>query len=170
MEKNILRSHRARVAQANLMLKNSPKYSRLRISIIDREAFVEFLLLEDIVKLYEIRLRVEQNYIPHGQTDEMAKERNIAKLSAIIDIFKAAIEAAHSAIDSADYKKVWKSIPEGALMTAAKSIRHLPELKNLGIDMLRELCDGAEGDAMDKIEDVIRAAELAIPDKKKPAN
>ena len=104
------RSHRARVRQANDTLKNNTKYKGQRISIIDREAFVEFYLLEDIVKLYDIRLKEEEKYVPDGRMDQMAKERNIAKFSAIIDVFKAAVGAARAAIDSGDYKRVWKAI------------------------------------------------------------
>ena len=50
-----IRSHRARVRQANEALKNDPKLSKERISIVDREALVEFYLLEDIVDLYQVR-------------------------------------------------------------------------------------------------------------------
>lgn len=52
MEENIIRSHRARVVAV--------KYTPLRISPIDKEAFVEFLLLEDIVRLYTVRLENER--------------------------------------------------------------------------------------------------------------
>ena len=63
--------------QANETLKNNPRYKRERISIIDREAFVEFYLLEDIVKLYNIRLKEEQAYVPQGRADEKGKRANI---------------------------------------------------------------------------------------------
>ncbi len=196
MAEKTIRSHRARVRQANETLKNNPRYKRERISIVDREAFVEFYLLEDIVKLYNIRLREEQAYIPQGRADEKGKRQNIEKFSAIIAVFNAAIGAARSAINSGDYKKVWKAIHEGALMAAANSVRSLPELKNLAIELLHELSDDMvvavdvsheldedldDLDAheenvrrvkdlpptMDEIEEVIRAAEAAIPDRKK---
>ena len=192
------RSHRARVRQANDTLKNNTKYKGQRISIIDREAFVEFYLLEDIVKLYDIRLKEEEKYVPDGRMDQMAKERNIAKFSAIIDVFKAAVGAARAAIDSGDYKRVWKAIHEGALMAAANSVRNLPELKKMAIELLRELSedmifaqdvsheideelDDVEAHeknvravkdippTMDEIEEVIRVAEAAIPDRKRPS-
>ena len=195
MAEKLPRSHKARVIGANELLKTE-KYRHLRISLIDREAFVEFLLLEDIVKLYEKRLKNEQNYIPDGRPGEMAKKRNIAKFSAIINVFNAAVEVARAAIDSGDYKKVWKAIHEGALMAAANSIKNLPELKKMAIELLHELskdmifAEGVENDmnkefddlesheenvrrvkdlppTMDEIEEVIRAAEAAIPDRKK---
>ncbi len=196
MEEKTIRAHRARVKQANETLKNNPRYKHERISIIDREAFVEFYLLEDIVKLYNTRLKEEQAYIPQGRADEKGKQQNIEKFSAIINVFNAAIGAARSAINSGDYTKVWKAIHEGALMAAANSVRTLPELRQLAIELLRELSadmtealdvnagldeDLDELDAheenvrrvknlpptMDEIEEVIRAAEAAIPDKKR---
>lgn len=196
MAEKTIRSHRARVKQANDTLKNNPRYKRERISLIDREAFVEFYLLEDIVKLYNTRLREEQAYTPQGRADEKGKKQNIEKFSAIIGVFSAAIGAARSAINSGDYKKVWKAIHEGALMAAANSVRSLPELKSLAIELLRELSedmvvavgvsheldedlddlDAHEENVrrvkdlpptMDEIEEVIRAAEAAIPDRKK---
>lgn len=194
MAEKTIRSHRARVKQANDTIKNNPRYKRERISIVDREAFVEFYLLEDIVKLYNSRLQEEEAYIPQGRADEKGKQANINKFSAIISVFNAAIGAARSAINSGDYKKVWKAIHEGALMAAANSVRSLPELRKLAIEMLRELSADmiiAESEAhgldedlddmeaheanvrtvkglpptMDEIEDVIRAAEAAIPDR-----
>ena len=155
---------------------------------------MEFFLLEDIVKLYNIRLREEKAYIPRGRADEKGRQQNIEKFSAIIDVFNAAIGAARSAINSGDYKRVWKAIHEGALMATANSVRNLPELKRLAIDLLRELSsdmtysldvsreleedlddlDAHEQNVrkvknlpptMDEIEEVIRAAEAAIPDR-----
>lgn len=196
MADKTIRSHRERVRQANDTIKTNPRYRRERISIIDREAFVEFYLLEDIVKLYNTRLKEEQAYIPQGRADEKGKQANIEKFSAIISVFNAAIGAARTAINSGDYKKVWKAIHEGALMAAANSVRSLPELRELAIDMLRELSsdmlvavseaneldedlddlDAHEENvrrvrnlppSMDEIEEVIKAAEAAIPDKRR---
>lgn len=196
MVEKTIRSHSARVKQANKTLKENPRYKYERISKIDREAFVEFYLLEDIVKLYNRRLKEEQAYIPQGRADEKGKKTNIAKFSAIIDVFNAAIGAARSAINSGDYKKVWKAIHEGPLMLAANSVKNLPELRKMAIELLRELSsdmivavaesheldedlddlDAHEDNVrtvkglpptMDEIEEVIRAAEEAIPDRKR---
>lgn len=192
MAEKTIRSHRARVKEANNTLKNDPRYKRERISIIDREAFVEFYLLEDIVRLYNGRLKDEQAYVPQGRADEKGKQLNIEKFSAIISVFNAAIGVARSAIKSGEYKKVWKAIHEGALMAAASSVRNLPELRGLANEMLRELSsdsveavDVAQGvdedlDDLDAheanvrsikglpseadIDEIIRAAEIAIPD------
>lgn len=196
MAEKIIRSHKARVKQANEMLKNNPRYKGESISLFDREAFVEFYLLEDIVKLYNIRLKEEQAYIPQGRADEKGKQINIEKFSAIINVFNAAIGAARTAINSGNYKKVWKAIHEGALLAVAKSVRNLPEMRELAIELLRELStdmieavsvsQGLDEDlddldsheanvrsvknlppTMDEIEEVIRAAEAAIPDRKR---
>lgn len=110
------------------------------------------------------KTKEKKAYAIHNErTNELKSRQNIEKFSAIIDLFEKAIDVARVAIDSGDYKRVWKAIPEGHLMTVAKSIKHLPELKNIGIDLLRELSDGIEGEAMAEIEEVIRAAEAAIP-------
>lgn len=196
MEEKAIRSHRARVKQANDALKNNPRYRIERISIIQREAFVEFYLLEDIVKLYKIRLKNEQAVITQGRTDERGKRSNIEKFSAIISVFNAAVGAARAAINSGNYKRVWKAIPEGKLMAAVNSVRNLPKLRKLAIKLLRDLSfdameavneahevdesldnlDAHEANMrrvknlpppMDEIEEVIRAAEAAIPDRKR---
>ena len=143
-----------------------------------------------------ICIKYEKAYVPHGRADERGQKSNIEKFSAIIQIFDAAIGAARAAIMSGDYKKVWKAIHEGALMAAASSVKNLPELKALAIDLLRELSAdtmeavGASSEldedlddldrheenvrkvkdlppSMDEIEDIIRVADAAIPDKKR---
>ena len=140
MAEKIIRSHNERAKQVNEMLKTEPYYNCQRISIVNREAFVEFLLLEDINRLYNIRLKQEKAYIPKGRADEKGKQLNIEKFSAIIKIFDAAIGVARAAIQSGDYKKVWKAIHEGALMAASKNgVKNLPELRQLAVDMLRDI-------------------------------
>ncbi len=195
MEKTI-RSHRARVKQAKELIKNDPKFMNERISIVDREAFVEFFLLEDIVNLYNMRLSEEKAYVPHGPVDEKGKQINIQKFSAIIKVFDAAIGSARAAINSGDYKKVWKAIHEGALIAAANSVKNLPVLREMAIELLRDLSTdmidaldashGLDEDlddleaheanvlrykdlplTMEQIEEVIREAEAVIPDKKR---
>ena len=62
-------SHRVRVARANELINQLPE----RISIIDREAYVEFFLLEDIVRLYEYRLNQERKKNVETKAGEMTK-------------------------------------------------------------------------------------------------
>lgn len=194
MAEKTIRSHRERVKEANNTIKYHPYYKTNNISIIDREAFVEYYLLEDIVKLYTQRLDREQKRVTYGRLGEKSRITNIEKFSAIIDIFNAAADVAIGEINSGNYKKVWKAIPEGALMVAAGNTKNLYKLKDMAIELLRELSKdrtdaqetvqkmNEDADALDAheanvrkvkglptvedIEEVIRAAELAIPDKK----
>lgn len=151
-------SHRSRVKRAEQARRQSPE----KISIFDREAYVEFYLLEDIVRLYQYRLDREQKKVVETRPGRIAKERNIRKFMAIINVFTAAAEIAWGEIDSGNYSVVWKKIPEGALMLAANSLKHLPRLCAIGTSMLKALSDEsliAEksvvdfDEAMDAIED-----------------
>lgn len=182
-------SHRFRVKRAEEARKNSPE----KISIFDREAFVEFYLLEDIVRLYEYRLETEKKKKVETRAGEMAKKRNIEKFTALINIFKSAIEIAWGEITSGNYKTVWKAIPEHALMVAANSLKYLPELRDLAVRLLKTLSEEALeavgqsvafDESLDDIEahdanvrtvrglpseaeinEIIRAVEVAIPDE-----
>lgn len=183
-------SHRVRVARANELINQLPE----RISIIDREAYVEFFLLEDIVRLYEYRLNQERKKNVETKAGEMTKERNIRKFSAIINIFKSAIEIAWGEISSGNYRAVWSSIPEHALMVAANSLKYLPKLRMIAVKMLKNLStealdatnqsvvfdeslEGIEDHEVnvravknlpseDEINAIIRVAEDVIPDDK----
>lgn len=183
-------SHKSRVKRAEEARKNSPE----KISIFDREAFVEFYLLEDIVRLYEYRLDMEQKKIVETRAGEMTKKRNMEKFAAIVNIFKSAIEIAWGEITAGNYKAVWSSIPEHALMVAANSLKYLPELRDLAVKLLRTLSNDAMeateqnvlfDESLDEIEaheanvrsvkglpsaaeidEIIRAVEVAIPDAK----
>lgn len=188
MEKFIT-SHGARVKKAKKAIKSRPE----RISVFDREAFVEFYLLEDIVRLYEYRFAEENKKKIQTRAGEKAKYLNLEKFSAIINIFKSATEIAWGQITSGNYKAVWGAINEHALMLAVGSIKNLPELRKLAVKLLKELSDealnatkqgiGFDEDlddldshernvreynglpSADDIAEVIRVAEATIPDK-----
>lgn len=183
----IITSHRSRVKRAEEYRKKSPE----RISIFDREAFVEFFLLEDVLKLYEYRLSKLTNKTAETRSGIMAQQKNIEKYINIINLFKSIIEIAEGQIYDGNYKAVWQSIPEHPLMVAAGSIKHLPELRAIATKMLRDLYDETikviEQNALleesldeieshdrnyrtikdlpkaDDIENLIKAAEIAIP-------
>lgn len=183
-------SHRARVKKANEALKDWDE----KVSLFDREAFVEFYLLEDIVRLYEHRIKKEELKVVETRAGKMSKERNLTKYAALIRIFKSAIEVAWGQIDSGNYKPVWKAIHEGALMSAAGNLKNLPEMRDLSVELLRELSKEAmsasrEELALDEglddieaheanvarmtniptpseIEEIIAEVERAIPDTK----
>lgn len=193
-QSKFITSHRTRVRRAETARKNSPE----KISIFDREAYVEFYLLEDIVHLYEYRLDTEAKKKVTTRAGEMAKARNMKKFNAIIKIFTSAIEIAWGEITSGNYKAVWSSIPEHALMVAANSLKYLPELRAIAVKMLKNLSNEALeaakervalDDSLDEIEDheanyrsvknmpsedeidaIIRAVEDIIPDKKAKQN
>lgn len=134
-----IRSHAERVRKANEIIHNNPVYSDQPISIVDREAFVECLLLEDIADLYESRLQNEKKRVPHGPGGELSKKLNIEQFTAIRNLFDEATEAAIGAINAGNYKTVWRSIHEGALMMAAKSVKNLPELRAMANQLLQDL-------------------------------
>lgn len=193
-QQKFITSHRYRVKRAVELIKKWPE----KITIFDREAFVEFFLLEDIVRLYEYRLDREQKKQVETRAGEMTKKRNIEKFVAIINIFKSATEIAWGEITSGNYKAVWRAIPEHALMVAANSLKYLPELRDLAVRLLKTLSkDALEAtqqtvlfdEELDEIEDheanvrsvkglpsqeeineVIKAIEIAIPEEKRNNN
>ncbi len=138
-QQKFITSHKTRVKRANEYIKNSPE----RITIIDREAFVEFYLLEDIERLYKYRLSKEQAKVPETHAGELAKQRNMQKFSNILEIFQSVIEIAWALIDDAHYKEVWRAINEHALMIAAGSSKNLDALEEMGRDLLRKVFDDA---------------------------
>lgn len=190
-QQKFITSHRFRVKRAEEARKKSPE----KISIFDREAYVEFYLLEDIVHMYEYRLERERNKVVETRAGEMARRANMEKFSAIINIFKSAIEIAWGEISSGNYEAVWSSIPEHQLMAASNSPKYLPKLRDLAIKLLRKLSDEAltataenvqfeesldeladhEANvrsikglpSQEEIDEIIRAVEVAIPDGNK---
>lgn len=164
MANKTIRSHRVRVKAANEMLKTHPRFKRERISIIDREAFVEFFLLEDIVELYNIRLKEEIAYQSNGRADEKGRMQNVEKFSAIIAVFDAAISAARSAINAGEYKKVCNAIPEKKLMAMANSVsaKCLDKISKLTKDMLTKLSsDANEAEEVSKKTERDNEAQVA---------
>lgn len=188
---NYITSHRSRVQKAKEIIAER----REKVSVFDREAFVEFFLLEDIARLYEHRLEEEKSKKVETRAGQMAKERNIQKFTAVLNLFKSAIEIAWGQITAGNYSGVYQSIPERPLMTAANNTKYLPQLRKIAVKMLKILSDEAMlatqesisfDEALDELEDheanvraikglpsvseiseVIKAAELAIPDDKK---
>lgn len=193
-----IRSHRDRVKKAKDVIKFDPKYNGHHISIRDRKAFVKFFLLEDIVELYEERLRSERiRPTTQARADKIGTRQNIEKFQAIIKVVNNSVGAARAAISSGNYKKVWKAIPEGALMAAAANcVERLSKMQKLTMKILEKLSDETikaldidkkdENDLddleehekhvriakdlppqLDEIAEVERAAEVDIPDRKR---
>ena len=113
-----------------------------KVSLIDREAFVEYLLLEDLKKFYEDRLEAVKHPNAPGESTragQMAKAMNVEKFSAMCELFKSATDvAAHRLLDN-DFSSVWRAIPEHALLTASSNVKNLPKLRAIVVDLLREL-------------------------------
>lgn len=190
-QQKFITSHRYRIRRFKELRPNLPE----KISIIDREAYVEFYLLEDVARLYEYRLDQEKQKVVTTPSGMRAKLANIEKFTAIINLFNSAIEIAWGHITSGNYSAVWKAIPEHALMVAAGSVKNLPALRKIAVDLLKELMDeaafataeniGLEEDrakldahdanvrsvkglpASEEIAAVIKAVEVAIPNEQK---
>lgn len=193
-QQKFITSHKYRVKRAIEWIKKQPE----RISIFDREALVEFFLLEDIARLYEHRLTQETQKTVETRAGEKARALNIEKFTAILNLFKSAIEIAWGQITSGNYSVVWRAIPEHALMMASSNVKNLPELRKIAVGLLRQLTDealaataenvGLEEDLDDidsheanarsvkglpsseEIEAIIKAVEVAIPDKNAAAH
>lgn len=130
-------SHGTRVKRAKEYLKNYPE----KVSLIDREAFVEFFLLEDIERLYKFRLKnivsaAEAAGTRDGKLSSAAAERI---LSASLHLLQSAIEVSKSKLLLGRYSEVWKAIPEGAFMRAAGSTKYLEQMKSMLVDLLGQL-------------------------------
>ena len=137
---SLIRSHRERVQKANSVLRENSMYKEQPISKIDREAFVECLLLEDIADLFQARLKEEKAIEPENQSEAQKKAENIKKYEDMRNLFDDAAEAAIAAINAGNYKAVWQAIPETALMVAAKRAdKFLPELWAMGCEIVRRL-------------------------------
>lgn len=140
----IIRSHRQRVTDANWIINNVPRYRKEKINIIQREAFVEFLLLEDIVELYTQRKKEEEKVRDNStRYERRAAEENIARFSAVINIFEAAVGVAKALINSGRYLEVSGAIPEYSLMWSINGNKKLAYIRDLAIELLKRLSNSA---------------------------
>lgn len=151
-QQKFITSHGFRVKRANDYRKKSPE----KISIIDREALVEFYLLEDIERLYLYRLdrniKKSATDTKYGKISGRAAQ-NI--LRSTLYLVKSAIEVSKNKIDIGRYSDVWKAIPEGALMRAASNMNYLDKMKEMLGDLLGELSP----EALDAVQKVIDSEE-----------
>ena len=189
-----IHSHAERKKKAEQLRQTLP----MPVSFFDREALVEFLLLEELVNLYTYRLKVEKGRQCGTRGGEMARERNVTAFAALIKVFSTAMEIAEGEIYNGNFKAVWSSIPEGALMKASKSTKYMAQMRTLATKMLKSISEDAlfaasQAELLDEdldeieiheanvrrvrnlpsasdIDAMIREVELAIPDiVKKPA-
>lgn len=188
---NYIRSHRSRVKAAQAIIPSLPE----KISIFDREAFVEFFLLEDIEKLYTYRYKKVQNKKKETREGAFYQKKQLEKIHYLLYMLKKCIEVMEGKIDDGAYSDVWKAIHEHQLMVAAGNLKYLDNLVSLIETMLGDIDKEAlelakkKRDAdefMDELEDhdanarrvyglpseseieeVIEEVEVAIPDSKK---
>lgn len=135
MTSTFITSHYKRVIKANNAIKYSPEINHRKA----KNAYVKFYLLEDILELYKYRLTIEEEKVLNTHAGEMAKARNTEKFKAVVTIFESVIEVAWSAIISGKYKVVKCAIKERALIAATGNINCLSKLRELAVNMLKEL-------------------------------
>lgn len=150
-QQKFITSHKVRVMRAKEEIERFP----FHVSIIDREAFVEGYLLEDIVRLYEYRVRETEKLNPVTPAGIKAKRLNLEKFNAIIRIFNSCNEVAKAQIWSGNFSVVWKSIPEHPLMVAAGNVKNISKLREMAVSLLRALVDetiyiGSENKELDE--------------------
>lgn len=158
MAKTTIRSHRARVQAAKDFLATSSRYSAEKISLLDREAFVEFFLLEDIYALYEMRLANAQSRNKKTLAGKYSKQSNIRKFKAFLEVLGSAMEVAEGMIESGEYAKVRRAIPEALLMIFANSVKFLPTLTKIATEMYEDL-SGESLEAEDQRDDMTESVE-----------
>lgn len=122
----IIHSHRARIAEA----KDWIRREGLRCSIFDREALVEFLLLEQVKAELEHRMiRFKSDYeTAESQLGKNALEGKMVTTENTIKILTSVIEVLKAFIYDEQYSLVWKVIPEHVLMKAATNTKRIKEL------------------------------------------
>lgn len=128
-------NHKTRVQRANEYVRKSPE----RISIFDREAIVEFYLLEDIERLYKYRQDRVAERLPETEEGRIYRELQYEKLGYLLCMLKACIEVMQGKIQEGEFSDVWKAIHEHALMMAAGREKYLNQLISLVEEMLKDI-------------------------------
>lgn len=161
MEK-IITSHRYRVKRANETIKEWP----IKVSIFDREAFVEFYLLWDIIELYEHLIKVQKARQPATARGEESKARTLELLNAILAVFKTAADICEDQLYLGHFKNVWGSINEHALKRAARKTGNPSVMAKLAIKLLKDIY----AEAADATKTVCDMDDEAERNKKHDAN
>jgi len=141
LERNkIIRTHKERVRAAEHFRKN---VSRERISIIDREAYVECYLLEDMRRLYELRLQEALADDKIVTSFGVSAQINfIGQLTSLVEVLSSCIEAAKYIIKAGKYSLVWMAINESALMRASKKMEGMEQVLEMALKLDKELQEG----------------------------
>lgn len=132
----MITSHRKRIKKAKIMAELMAECSEEKNSRALKKACAKVFLLEDIVDLYESRLKKEKDGRPLTRAGELARERNILQFQCIIKLFHAAIDVATSIINAGNYKIIDQAISERKLMYTAERNYLLPKLRGMVTDIL----------------------------------
>ena len=132
-------SHKTRVLKAKEQLKNWFE----KVSIFDREAFVEYYLLEDIIRLYEYKVKQEKKIQPDTVRGQMLQKENLRKFESVLVTFKSIAETCYAQMRNSNYKIVWKNIPEGVLMKMASKVSYLNDLIEMSNEMFEKISSEA---------------------------
>ena len=130
-----LTSHKSRVERAKEIVKESPE----KISIFDREAFVEFFLLEDIERLYLYRYKKVQGRKKETREGVFYQKKQLEKMHYLLYMLKKCIDVMEGKLDDGAYSDVWKAIHEHQLMVAAGNMKYLDNLVALTETMLGDV-------------------------------
>lgn len=139
MAEKTIRSHRERVRHANYIIKEDAFFRRMRISIFDREAFVEFFLLEDLLRHYKIIYDDISSKRKETREGKFHQEKQLEKIRYAIYMLKKCIEIMQDKLSSGAFSEVWKAIREHQLMVAAGKLKYLDNLVKLIEEMLKEV-------------------------------
>ena len=106
-----IRSHRDRVKHAKeIIATKSDLYGWTKVSIVDREAIVEWLLLEDLVALFRNRLTMYEERLKTDKTAYSRKsdEAFIDKYKALLLVVTAAKDVSRNLIMDGNFRPVRK--------------------------------------------------------------
>ena len=127
-----IRSHAERVKKANEYVKKFRAEGK-SINIFDREAIVEYLLLEDLCNY--AKDNVVELSSKGGRLAASTKAREYAALAKGLQTLT---EVVYLKIQNGEYSSVWKMIPEHILMKMARSQKYLTQFIAIVTDMLKE--------------------------------
>lgn len=138
-QQKFITSHKERIARAKRIIDQLPE----NISIFDREAFVEFFLLEDIERLYRFRYQKVKEQHPKTREGIFFQKKQLEKIHYLIYMLTGCIEVFNMKIDVGAYSDVWKAIHEHQIRVAAGNMKYLDQLVKMTEFMLKEVDEEA---------------------------
>lgn len=138
-QQKFITSHAERVKRAKEWIKRLPEH----ISRFDREAFVEFFLLEEVEGLYRYRYGKVKSRKPTTREGIHFQKKQLEKMHYLIYMLVKCIEIMHGKLDEGAYSDVWMAIPEHQLKMAANNLKYLDKLIEITEDMLNDMSQEA---------------------------